>query len=137
MLLARLVSVTDEENVPGDREWRRGELVPFTPCQLTLGKQRGEPTLQPKHRTQQAQGQRLIPGTTGESSDAGNGGKKVNLAEPFSRRDPGGVVEGRTSDSRIKAATAMVDSIRLFGKRMSSTDPPTFDVQFRFASLKE
>jgi len=93
--------------------------------------------LQPKHRPQQAQGQHLIPGATRESSDAGNGGKKVNLAEPFPQRDPGGVLEGRTSDFRIKAATALVGSIRLFGKRASSTDPPTFNVKFRFASLKE
>jgi len=33
------------------------------------------------------------------------------------------VKEGRASDSRIKAATASVDSIRLFGKRMFPTDP--------------
>jgi len=47
------------------------------------------------------------------------------------------VEEGRPSDFRIKAATASVDSIRLFGQRMSPTDPSGLNVEFRFTSFKQ
>jgi len=69
-----------------------------------------------------------------ESSDAGNGEKKANLAGPLPRRDPGGVVESgrggeRPPDLRIKA-----DPPFLSGQPTTQTTF-SFDPKFAFSPL--
>jgi len=70
-----------------------------------------------------------------ESSDAGNSGKKANLAGPLPRRDPGGVVESgrggeRPPDFRIKA-----DLPLLFEQPTTQVTAFSFDPKFAFSPL--